>query len=73
MYSIPFSKLDFSPSQEEYERFNESESTITSVVYLDSLNLSIDHSFNLIDHGVQPSNPLHDYNKMKYLQKIFLK
>ena len=72
MSSIPFSEFDFSP-QEEYVRFNDADSAIASVVDLESLNLSIDHCFDLIDHGVQPSKPLHENKKMKDLQKSFLK
>ena len=72
MSSIPFSEFDFSP-QEEYVRFNDADSPIASVVDLESLNLSIDHCFDLIDHGVQPSKPLHENKKMKDLQKSFLK
>ena len=70
--SIPNSQLDFSP-QVEYARFNDADSAIASVVDLESLNLSIDHCFDLIDHGVQPSKPLHENKKMKDLQKSFLK
>ena len=72
MSSIPFSEFDFSP-QEEYVRFNDADIAIASVVDLESLNLSIDHCFDLIDHGVQPSKPLHENKKMKDLQKSFLK
>ena len=73
MSSILLPHIYFSLIPEEYERFNDADSAITSVVYLESLNPSIYHCFNLIDHGIQPSNLLHENKEMKHLQKIFLK
>ena len=70
MSSILLPHIYFSLIPEEYERFNDADSAITSVVYLESLNPSIYHCFNLIDHGIQPSNLLHENKEMKHFHYI---
>ena len=65
--------MNLPSSQEQYKKFNDSDSANASVLEGEILKPSIDYCLYLIVHRDQPSKPLNENKEMKHLQKIFLK
>ena len=73
MSTIPSSQLDFVPRQEDSDQLFDTGNLFLSVVYLENIELSIENCFVLINHGFEPTKPLHSNKTINIFQKKLLK
>ena len=59
MSTIPLYQLDFVHLQEYSDQLFDAGNIFLSVVDLDNVDLSIEQCFDLINHSVEPTKPLH--------------
>ena len=69
MSKVILSKTDLVPCQEDPDQLFDAVNFVSSVVYLENIELSIEQCFDLIKHGVEPKKPLYLKKTMKSLQK----